>query len=436
MSDDGAKRKSTKLGRGLSALLGEEDDDQAQLERLRQSRTLPTERLTPGPFQPRRRFDSEDLSELAESVREQGILQPILVRRDPDDETYQIVAGERRWRAAQLAQLHEVPVLIREFDDRTAMEIALVENVQRRDLSPLEEADGYRRLIDEFAHSQEELARAVGKSRSHVANTMRLLNLPDDVRALLEDGQLTAGHARALLGIEGASALAREVVTRKLNVRETERLVQRAKAGGPVEGESAGPTKKDADTRILEEDLSERTGLRVSVSHNPRTGAGSVVLRYRDLDQLDLIVDRLSTTRLRSESIEPSLGSPSEPAAAAHDDLGAEAPMTEDLDPQVPHDVDLPVAESPMSEEREPDPLEPVVVESEALEAEADPDPEPVPEEPAGAVDDDPESGASEDRTEEPAAEPAADAPVDPAEIRWDFDDDEDPDDPLVPKEG
>src|SRR5690606_3985237 len=165
----------------------------------------------------------------AESIREQGVLQPVLVRRAPDGDTYEIIAGERRWRAAQLAQLHEIPVLVREFDDRTAMEIALVENVQRRDLTALEEAEGYNRLIAEYDHSQEDIARAVGKSRSHVANTLRLLNLPPEVRTLLEDGQLTAGHARALLGHEQAAALAREVVTRKLNVRETERLVQRGR---------------------------------------------------------------------------------------------------------------------------------------------------------------------------------------------------------------
>ena len=201
MTDDPTRRRATnKLGRGLSALLGDEEEDQAQLDRLRQTRSLPVERLTPGPFQPRRRFDAEELAELAESIREQGVLQPVLVRRAPDGDSYEIIAGERRWRAAQLAQLHEIPVLVREFDDRTAMEIALVENVQRRDLTALEEADGYHRLIEEYGHSQEEVARAVGKSRSHVANTLRLLNLPGEVRTLLEDGQLTAGHARTLIG--------------------------------------------------------------------------------------------------------------------------------------------------------------------------------------------------------------------------------------------
>jgi len=256
MTDDSTRRRSNKLGRGLSALLGDEEEDQAQLDRLRQTRSLPIERLVPGPFQPRRRFEAEDLAELAESIREQGVLQPVLVRRAADGESYEIIAGERRWRAAQMAQLHEIPVLVREFDDRTAMEIALVENVQRRDLTALEEADGYQRLIADYGHSHDDVARAVGKSRSHVANTLRLLNLPDEVRTLLEDGQLTAGHARALLGQDDAAELAREVVTRKLNVRDTEKLVQRRRvepaASRPRKPRgSTGPgsgSAKDADT--------------------------------------------------------------------------------------------------------------------------------------------------------------------------------------------
>ena len=225
------------------------------------------------------------------------MLQPILVRRDPEGEGYQIIAGERRWRASQMAQLHEVPVLVREFDDRTAMEIALVENVQRKDLGPLEEAEGYRRLTEDYGHSQEAIARAVAKSRSHVANMMRLLLLPEEARALLDDGQLTMGHARALLSAEDPSALARIVVTSKLNVRETERLVQNAKAGGaPAASKRSGGAgkQKDADTRVLEEDLTERLGLTVAIDHNSKTGAGLVTIRYGDLDQLDLIVERLS----------------------------------------------------------------------------------------------------------------------------------------------
>lgn len=376
MSDDTGKRGSKKLGRGLSALLGEDDDEQVQLERLRQSRTLPVDQLGPGPFQPRRRFDPEDLRELSESIREQGVIQPILVRRSPEGESYQIIAGERRWRAAQMAQLHEVPVLIREFDDRTAMEIALVENVQRRDLSPLEEAEGYRRLIEEYSHSQDDIARAVGKSRSHVANMMRLLNLPDEVRVLLEDGQLTAGHARALLSAEDPAALAREVVTRKLNVRETERLVQKEKAPPAA---PAAPKQKDADTRILEQDLSDRTGLVVAINHNAGSGAGSVTLRYRDLDQLDLIVERLSAHagQRRDALLTPDAeGETSEAATAggAGGDWSTFAPVDQ--------------ADGLDDEELPP------VIDSDA---------------PAGGD-------------------------VDPAETEWDFDDDDAEDDPLVPK--
>ncbi len=321
MTDDPTRRRATnKLGRGLSALLGDEEEDQAQLDRLRQTRSLPVERLTPGPFQPRRRFDAEELAELAESIREQGVLQPVLVRRAPDGDSYEIIAGERRWRAAQLAQLHEIPVLVREFDDRTAMEIALVENVQRRDLTALEEADGYHRLIEEYGHSQEEVARAVGKSRSHVANTLRLLNLPGEVRTLLEDGQLTAGHARTLIGHEDAVALAREVVTRKLNVRDTERLVQRSRmepsAGAVPPAKSratparpAAAADKDADTLAVERDLRERLGLAVSIDHDAASGGGSVTVRYDDLDKLDLVIERLSaiaTGRGASAGDEPA----------------------------------------------------------------------------------------------------------------------------------
>ncbi len=390
MSDDTGKRRSNKLGRGLSALLGEDEDEQVQLDRLRQSRALPVEQLTPGPFQPRRRFDQEDLRELAESVREQGVIQPILVRRAPDGDKYQIIAGERRWRAAQLAQLHEVPVLVREFDDQTAMEIAIVENVQRRDLTPLEEAEGYRRLIDEYSHSQDDIARAVGKSRSHVANTLRLLNLPDEVRVLVEDGQLTAGHARALLSAEDPAALAREVVTRKLNVRDTERLVQREKAPPPA---PPAPKQKDADTRILEQDLADRTGLAVAISHNATNGSGSVTLRYQDLDQLDLIVERLSAHPARTEA----------PFESGASDAGED-----DWADPLPGEVDL---KAPV----DPGRAAPATVNGD------------------DAADDAPD-GAPEDRDEEAAAMGGEPDAVDPSDTQWDFDDDTDEDDPLVPR--
>jgi len=421
MSEDTGKRRSNKLGRGLSALLGEDEDEQVQLDRLRQSRALPVEQLTPGPFQPRRRFDPEDLRELSESVREQGVIQPILVRRAPDGDTYHIIAGERRWRAAQMAQLHEVPVLVREFDDQTAMEIALVENVQRRDLTPLEEAEGYRRLIEEYAHSQEDIARAVGKSRSHIANTLRLLNLPDEVRVLLEDGQLTAGHARALLAAEDPAALAREVVTRKLNVRETERLVQREKAPPPA---AAAPKQKDADTRILEQDLSDRTGLVVAISHNSTSGAGSVTLRYQNLDQLDLIVERLSAhgSQLGSghATLDPDEGLDGDPPQEGEWSAFAtveEEEVFED-DEGLPQPIDL-------DDEAAGQPIGAVGGETDSpVDAEADP---PI-RDFIAADESDPDSAA-----EDAAGDRAEDAVDDAAGTQWDFDDDDD-DDPLVPK--
>ncbi|MFX4220122.1 MAG: ParB/RepB/Spo0J family partition protein [Thalassobaculum sp.] len=406
MSDDSGKRGSKKLGRGLSALLGEDEDEQVQLERLRQSRALPVEQLSPGPFQPRRRFDPEDLRELAESIREQGVIQPILVRRSPEGDKYQIIAGERRWRAAQMAQLHEVPVLIREFDDRTAMEIALVENVQRRDLSPLEEAEGYRRLIEEYSHSQDDIARAVGKSRSHVANMMRLLNLPDEVRVLLEDGQLSAGHARALLSAEDPAALAREVVTRKLNVRETERLVQKEKA---PPASPAAPKQKDADTRILEQDLSDRTGLVVAINHNAGSGAGSVTLRYRDLDQLDLIVERLSAhpSHRPDAFLTPESGEDeSSTGAGENGDWSAFAPVGEE--DELDHEA-LPPAMD-LDAPAEPDAPEPDAAEPDANRMSSS--------EPPDATEDLPDP---------------ADL-ADPAGMSWDFDDEDLDDDPLVPK--
>lgn len=407
MSEETGKRRSNKLGRGLSALLGEDDDEQVQLERLRQSRALPVEQLTPGPFQPRRRFDQDDLRELAESVREQGVIQPILVRRAPDGDTYQIIAGERRWRAAQLAQLHEVPVLVREFDDQTAMEIALVENVQRRDLTPLEEAEGYRRLIDEYGHSQDDIARAVGKSRSHIANILRLLNLPDEVRVLLEDGQLTAGHARALLSAEDPSALARDVVTRKLNVRDTERLVQREKSPPPA---PKAEKQKDADTRILEQDLSDRTGLVVAISHNATSGAGSVTLRYQNLDQLDLIVERLSAhaDHRPDAYLVPDTEDGTEPPAREGAWSNYQTIQEEDTvrDAELPSAIDLDGEGDPIGGDTNGD---------------------------GGGFDPLPEDAPSRDFVAPDDGESATDD--DPSDMRWDFDDDEEgDDDPLVPK--
>ena len=272
------------LGRGLGALLGESAAGPQQL-------TVAVGGLTPGPYQPRRRFDQDALAALAASIHERGIMQPILVRRDPARPgTYQIVAGERRWRAAQIAQVHEVPVIVREIDDRDALEIALIENVQREDLSALEEAEAYRRLIDEFGGTQEDLSRQVGKSRSHVANMLRLLSLPGPVRAMLDDRRLSAGHARALLGAAQPEALARKVVARGLNVRQTERLVGNSAGGGNAR---AARRAKTADVVKLEHELTAELGLKVTISD--RGESGEVRIAYRTLDQLDALIRRLRT---------------------------------------------------------------------------------------------------------------------------------------------
>ena len=290
MSEDG-KRKN--LGRGLSALLGNGDDnpDTPPTAGLTSSPTqVPIENLHPGRYQPRRIFEETEIKELAESIQGLGILQPILVREHPEqDGAFEIIAGERRWRAAQLAQLHEVPVLVRKLSDVEALEIALVENLQRENLSPLEEAEGYRQLIEEFSHTQEELGKIVGKSRSHLANTMRLLNLPDGVKELLDQGELSAGHARALLNADDPVGLAKKVVKSGMNVRQTEKLVNKKAAPKPV-----GPKTedKDANTISLENDLSSLLGLKIDIE--PKGHAGKFIINYQTLEQLDDILHRLT----------------------------------------------------------------------------------------------------------------------------------------------
>ena len=285
-----AAEKKRNLGRGLSALLGEDSEDYARLDRLRVSKMVPIELVHPGRFQPRHGTDEESIKELAQSIGEKGILQPILVRRQSDEpNAFEIIAGERRWRAAQIAKLHEVPVIIKDLTDAEALEVALVENLQRQDLSPLEEAEGYQRLIDEFSHTQEKLSRVVGKSRSHVANMMRLLALPDPVKTFLDVGTLSAGHARALLMADDPAALAGVVVSKGLNVRQTEGLVRRAKE--PAKAKPPLRTK-DTDTLALERDLENLLGLRVDIRF--RNGGGTLSVHYSSLEQLDEILQRLS----------------------------------------------------------------------------------------------------------------------------------------------
>ena len=273
------------LGMVLSALLGNAADSAG----AEGARMVPIEFLRPAAFQPRRHFGEDELAALTESIRAKGVLQPLLVRRRPeaDDHCYEIVAGERRWRAAQLAGCHELPVVVYALSDREALEVALLENVQRQDLTPLEEAEGYRRLIDEFGHTQEELARTLGKSRSHVANLIRLLGLPASVRTMLERGELSAGHARALLGAPDPAPLARHVVARGLNVRQTEAMVRNQRSIRPGLSSS-----RDTNTAALERELALRLGLPVKLQSR-RTG-GTLTIAYRSLEQLDDLIKRLT----------------------------------------------------------------------------------------------------------------------------------------------
>lgn len=296
------KKERRGLGRGLSALMADvvaEPEVGAEGEEVtprRADRILSVDQIAPNPDQPRRTFAKEALEELSNSIAEKGIIQPLIVRPDPTQaDMFQIVAGERRWRAAQMAQLHEVPVLIRELDDTEVLEIAIIENIQRADLNPVEEAAGYQQLMERFGHTQEKLAEALGKSRSHIANLMRLLSLPETVLEMLREGQLSAGHARALITSGDAEALARQVVAKGLSVRETEKLVKKPKAEPKAKPSSA---EKDADTKALELDLSAGLGMKVRINHRPNSEKGELVLSYETLEQLDDICRRLTAGAL------------------------------------------------------------------------------------------------------------------------------------------
>ena len=281
----------SRLGRGLAALIGDVGEESTAGDSGRKPRRAPIEALRPNPRNPRRSFSDADLDELAASIRERGIIQPIVVRpaRGAND-TFEIIAGERRWRAGQRAGLHEIPIVVVEATDAQSLEFAIIENVQRADLNPLEEATGYQALAQEFDHSQDDIAQIVGKSRSHVANTLRLLKLSDAVKAYIQSGQLSAGHARMLVGQPDAEALAQEIVKRGLNVRQVEAMAR--KSGRQQAKEVSGQTiGKDANTKALEKRLSDALGLVVSVDH--RGKSGTLHIKYRDLEQLDAIIRKL-----------------------------------------------------------------------------------------------------------------------------------------------
>ncbi len=295
------------LGRGLSALLADIEPevvsatDQSEVNTVQKSDiVVPIEKVRPNPDQPRQDFDQKKLDELASSIVEKGVIQPIIVRTDPKDENlYQIIAGERRWRASQIALVHDIPIIIREMDDTEVLEVAIIENVQRSDLNPVEEALGFRQLMDSYGHTQEQLAKALGKSRSHIANILRLLSLPDDVLAMLRAGQLSSGHARAMVTADNPSKIAAMVVAKGLSVRETERL---AKLGNIEASEKvkrpASRSEKDADTVVLEDDLAANLNMKVSIDHKDGTGGGGITISYKSLDQLDALCQLLSSRPL------------------------------------------------------------------------------------------------------------------------------------------
>lgn len=293
------KNKPRGLGRGLSALMADVNPDPVSTEAQtpRNAETLvPIEKVIANPDQPRRQFLQEDLDDLTASIKEKGVLQPLIVRPRPEG-MFEIVAGERRWRAAQAAQLHEVPVLVRDYSDLEMMEVAIIENIQRSDLNAMEEASSYKQLMERFGHTQEKMAEALGKSRSHIANLVRLLNLPEDVRNLVNDRKLSAGHARALITSDNASDLAQKIVKGGLSVRATEALVKKDAAGlqtSPAPKRSRSAPEKDADTKALEGDLSAMLRMKVSIDHKSGGESGSITISYETLDQLDEICNILS----------------------------------------------------------------------------------------------------------------------------------------------
>ncbi|WP_339768954.1 ParB/RepB/Spo0J family partition protein [uncultured Pseudosulfitobacter sp.] len=292
------KDKKRGLGRGLSALMADVNEaEKVAVESVASGvRNVPIEQVKPNPDQPRKRFTQDDLDDLAASIAEKGVIQPLIVREK--DGGFEIVAGERRWRAAQMAKLHELPVIVRDFDDIEVLEVAIIENIQRADLNPIEEAAGYRQLMDKFGHTQEKMAEALGKSRSHIANLLRLLQLPDDVVEMVRKGDLSSGHARALITANDPSALARRVVAEGLSVRATEALVKSMQDRGddatPRSSAKKSSEAKDADTKALEGDLSAALGMTVQLSHKPGAEAGQMSISYKTLEELDELCRILS----------------------------------------------------------------------------------------------------------------------------------------------
>lgn len=294
-----AERQDRKrgLGRGLSALMADvaETDAVAAAGPSSAEKMVPIEQISPNPEQPRKRFEEADLNDLAASIREKGVIQPLIVR-ERDDKTFEIVAGERRWRAAQQAQLHELPVIVRTFTDVEVLEVAIIENIQRADLNAIEEAAGYRQLMDKFGHTQEKMAEALGKSRSHIANLLRLLNLPEAVVDMVRTGDLSAGHARALIPADEPLDLAKQIVKGGLSVRAAEALVKRQQrgldAGAPAP--KSVPVEKDADTKALEGDLTASLGMKVNLDHKPGQESGRLSVQYKTLEELDALCRMLS----------------------------------------------------------------------------------------------------------------------------------------------
>ena len=298
MSSKNERKKG--LGRGLSSFLnvdgfddivGKKKDEDKDKGLTYNSSFLPIEHLVPNLNQPRKDFSTDELNSLASSIEETGIIQPILVRKNND--IYEIVAGERRWRAAQIAKIHEVPVLIKELTDEEVVKISIIENIQRVDLNPIEEANSYKQLIQDFGYTQEKVSASLGKSRSYIANSLRLLSLPESIIMFLKEGKLTSGHARALVGVKNSEFLARKIIEESLSVRDIENIVKKGISRRDIISKKGTSLKKDVDTLNLEQDLKLALGLKTSIDHNENSGGGRIVIKYKDLEQLDIFCSKI-----------------------------------------------------------------------------------------------------------------------------------------------